>query len=456
MRIYLFFILFVFVFSSCENNKVKVNKITIINPSDFEEIKNKGELIVLTENTSTSYFNYRGQQMGFEHDILSDFADSFNLKLKIIVVNNSKNFATYLRQGKGDIIACNYTITKSRKKLHSFSFPYLKERLVLVQRKNKNPPIRDIKKIHAQQIHLRAHSSYYQVLKAIEKKNNISFNLKELKGDIPTEDYIDLVAKGEINYTVSEDNIARLCALTHSNVDIKTYLSKPMPIAFGLRLEDTQFKDTLDCWLEDYVNSNRYNNLVSLYFRVFDTSFINDKLKNINKISIYDSLFKVSGQKHQVDWILMSSIAYQETRFNPSAIGLGGSYSMMQFMPNTGPGYGVFEDSPVEVQIDGGTRMIKKLLNKYKNVLTEEDQIKFALAAYNAGYCHVNDAMKLAGKYDLNPYLWEDNVKKMMLNLSSNKYYTDPATRCGAYRGLAVKYADEVFNRYKKWKSQYK
>ena len=440
---------------SCENKVVEIKPLIPKKPVDFEELKKRGELVILTENTSTSYYNYRGQIMGFEYDILSDFADSFNLNLKVNVLSNSKKFPLYLNQKKGDIIACNYTVTEERKKQHNFSYPYLNQRLVLVQRKS-NKKIVKIKDLNNIIIHVRKHSSYYNTLLSLKKKHNLTFTILDLKEDLPTEDFVSLVAKGKIDYTVSEENIAKLVALNDSSIDVQTILSEPFPIAFGIRHDNIQFKDSLDCWLKDYVNSDRYKNLISLYYRIPDTLFKNKNLKNIYQISEYDSLFKESGKNNGIDWILMSSIAYQETRFNPSAIGPGGSYSMMQFMPNTGPGYGVYEDSPVPQQIEGGTKMIKKLLNKYKHILLEEDRIKFSLAAYNAGYCHVNDAMKLAEKYDLNPYLWKGNVKEMMLNLNDSNYYNDSVVKCGAYRGMAVKYAEEVYNRFRKWKLQYK
>ena len=68
------------------------------------QIFKKGELIILTENSSTSYFNYRGKTMGFEYEILRDFAASLNLKLKVKVVNDSKKFDQMLNEKKGDII----------------------------------------------------------------------------------------------------------------------------------------------------------------------------------------------------------------------------------------------------------------------------------------------------------------------------------------------------------------
>ena len=66
--------------------------------------------------------------------------------------------------------------------------------------------------------------------------------------------------------------------------------------------------------------------------------------------------------------------------------------------------------------------MIKTLLNRYKNIPLESDRVKFVLAAYNAGFGHLDDAMKLAGKYDLDPYKWDDNVKVMFENLTNQSF----------------------------------
>ena len=71
---YLFFVSFLLL--SCEEEKKKISK--PIQPYDLSDIQKKGELVILTENSSTSYFNYRGKTMGFEYEILKDFAASFD------------------------------------------------------------------------------------------------------------------------------------------------------------------------------------------------------------------------------------------------------------------------------------------------------------------------------------------------------------------------------------------
>ncbi len=458
---YLFTI--VFFLLSCEEEKKTISK--PLSSYDLSDIQKKGELIILTENSSTSYFNYRGKIMGFEYEILKDFASSLNLKLKVKVVNDSKKFNQMLNEKKGDIIACNYTITKNRSNILSFSKPYLKEKLVLVQRKLKISPrdssnvifIRDLSQLNNQTIYVRKHSSYKKRIENLEEELGINIKVKELSGDPVTEDYIQAVSKGKIDFTISEENIAKIVSFDNLNLDIKTPISLPMSIAFALRQNNPVLLDSLNNWLSSYMKTKKYKSLVNKYYvkRNLVPPLETKKIK-AGQLSIYDDLFKKSANTHGVDWLLVSSVAFQETRFEPNAIGLGGAYSIMQFMPNTGPSYGVYPDSPVNVQIDGGTKMIKTLLNRYKNIPSESDRIKFALAAYNAGFGHIDDAMKLAGKYDLDPYKWDDNVKVMFENLTKPEFYRDPATKCGAYRGHAVRYAEDVYERYINWKNEFK
>ena len=55
---------------------------------DLQQIKDSGELVVLTLYSSTSYFNYRGQEMGFQYELSEQFAKSLGVKLRVVVARN--------------------------------------------------------------------------------------------------------------------------------------------------------------------------------------------------------------------------------------------------------------------------------------------------------------------------------------------------------------------------------
>ena len=82
---------------------------------DLQQIKDSGELVVLTLYSSTSYFNYRGQEMGFQYELSEQFAKSLGVKLRVVVARNVQGLINKLLAGEGDIIAYNVPITKELK-----------------------------------------------------------------------------------------------------------------------------------------------------------------------------------------------------------------------------------------------------------------------------------------------------------------------------------------------------
>ena len=460
----LFFMLIVL---ACSDHPMTIRKDVAI---DLNQLKKKGVLTMLTENSSTSYYIYREKEMGFEYEILSDFAKHIGLKLQVKVISDARKFHSTLQSGEGDIIACNYTITRDRQRIHTFSIPYLKTRQVLVQQKpngweNMAPEeiqkqlITDPTLLKNRTLFVRRQSAYYKRLVNLQEEIGDTIYCKELPGDPVTEDYINSVSTGLIPLTIAEENIARLSAKENPQIDVSTPISFTQSIAFGLRKTSPQLKKVMDAWLVNYLKSVRYKELVTRYFGSEVFTIEPEPSTDMTEpkggvLSPYDSYFKASAKKHGEDWLLLAAISHKESRFNPNAVGLGGAYGMMQFMPISGPQYKVFPHSSAEEQIEGGMKMMRELLQKYAKVPKREDQIKFALASYNAGYCHIEDAMKLAGKNELNPYVWEGNVEVMLRNLSKPAYYRDAAAQCGAYRGHAADYANTVYTQYMKWKEQ--
>ena len=78
----LLFILFLLV-AGCGRRKKSV-----AGSIDLPQIKKSRELVVLTMNRSTSYFIYRGEEMGFQYELANQFANSLGLKLKIKTARN--------------------------------------------------------------------------------------------------------------------------------------------------------------------------------------------------------------------------------------------------------------------------------------------------------------------------------------------------------------------------------
>ena len=92
---------------------------------DLPEIIKKGKITILAENSSTTYFYYKGKEMGFEYELLKIFADEIGVELEVKVVKNLDSLISMLNRGDGDLIACNYTITRERSKDINFSKSFI-------------------------------------------------------------------------------------------------------------------------------------------------------------------------------------------------------------------------------------------------------------------------------------------------------------------------------------------
>jgi len=425
----------------------------------YERVLKRGKLIVLMQNSTTSYFVYRGAKMGYEYELIAEFAKSMGLKVEIVPIKDLDRLIPMLKNKKADIIACNFAISGQRKKEINFSIPYMKTKQVLIQRKENTPPtisVKTVDQLKNKKIYIWQNSSYYKRLIHLQEEIGDSFAICAVDGKISDEELIEQVAQKEIDYTVTGENIALINSQFYPNIDFSVPLSLQQNIAFGLHKEHIFLQEKLNAWLDSFLQTPKHRFIYQKYYKHGVVGMSpSTKYSSVGKghLSPYDLFFQQAAEKYQLDWQLCAAVAYQESKFNPDARGFGGAYGIMQFMPNTGSKYGVYPDSSPQVQISGGTKKIKHDLSAWKHISDPQQRIKFALASYNAGHGHVEDAQRLAVKYKLNPKKWDDNVEKMMLKLSQQKYFKDRVVKYGQTKGqITCNYVQEVFARYNEWK----
>lgn len=460
------------VYDSCSSPKISDNKTLLENSVryDLPEILKDGKLTVLAENSSTSFFIYRGRKMGFEYEVLKEFANELGVELEIKIVDNLDDLSQLLNDGEGDIIACNYTITKERCKLIDFSTPIMRSNQVLIQRKPvgwekmkpyqlKEKMLIDPSQLAGKKVSVWENSSYYQRLRNLEEEIGDTIFIQKQSGQIGEEELIEMVSEGMIDYTVTKENLARINQRFYENIDINLSLSVKQKIGYGIRKSSPLLKARIDNWLENFMRKTTFKYIKHKYYDLAKTVATKEE-KGIQlkggQLSIYDAYFKNASKKYGWDWRLLAALSYQESNFNPNAISFGGAYSIMQFMPEIGPIYGVYPYSPTDVQIMGGAKKLSADFEVWSDIPDKIQRQKFTMATYNSGRSHILDAQRLAEKHGLNPKIWDENVEIMMLNLSKKEYYRDPVVRSGAAKGMVThRYVREIISRYELWLTMY-
>lgn len=454
---------------SCQNKPKKeqlVGKVDKEQHADLAEIIKKDKLVVLAENSANSYFIYRGTKMGLEYEILKEFAKELGVSLEIKIVKDLDEIKDLLNDGVGDIIACNYTVTKDRLREIAFSTPIMRTAQVLIQRKPddykerkkrdwKSDLITEPDDLSRKEVHVWKNSSYYNRLINLQGELGDTIYLKEIDGDVIPEEVIKMVSEGFIDYTVTDQNVAMIHQRFYPNIDAHLELSVKQKIAFGLRKSSTILKNRLDNWLNDFMKTTTFRYIKHKYLKLSKYSTrANNKYSSIKggKISPYDPIIKTVAEEYNWDWRFIAALIYQESKFIDNQESWAGAYGLMQFMPSVGPSYGVFRDSPAEVQIRGGIKKISKNHGQWSEIPDSIQQIKFTIASYNAGTGHVQDAQRLAKKHGKDPLVWDDNVEQMILNLSKPKYYQDEVVKYGYLRGHETyNYVRDIFIRHNEY-----
>ena len=453
-----------------EDSKIDKSSSAHIEPVyvDMDKILERGYLNAAVDYSSTSYFVYKGEIMGFEYELLKRLEDYFGMKVNIIIEPSIESSIRKLNKGEVDLIAYPLTITKGRKKQVAFTEHYISQKQVLVQRKPDNwrdmklheiekTLIRDQVDLIDKTVHVLNSSSYVDALEALSEQVGDTINIIEEEPGLDTEQIIKKVANGDYEYTVSDENIARVNKAYHSILDVETPVSFPRRIAWAVRKNSTRLLDTLNL---GFKSIKRNGTLKIIYDKYYNSSRKAVEIERSDytsftgqKLSPYDDLIKENAIKLQWDWRLLAAMVYQESKFDPNSKSWAGAQGLLQLMPATAKAHGVTNRSSPEQSLRGGTEYLVWLEEQWQpRVENIDEQLKFVMASYNVGLGHVFDACALAEKNGADPLIWEE-VKPYMLKLANKKYYSDPVVKLGYARGSEpVNYVDQILLRFERYK----
>lgn len=427
---------------------------------DLQQIKDSGELVVLTLYSSTSYFNYRGQDMGFQYELSEQFAKSLGVKLKVKVARNVKDLIRKLEAGEGDLIAYTLPVTKEWKDSLLYCGEDVITHQVVVQRKNgRHKPLKDVTELIGKDIYVNL-GKYYERLVNLDKELGGGIRIHLVRSDsISAEDLITQVAQGKIPYTVADNDIARLNRTYYPNLDINLKISFDQRSSWAVRKDCPQLARAASEWHKANLTSPDYKASTKRYFEISKATPHTPILSlREGKISHYDALFKKYSKEIGWDWRLLASLAYTESNFDTTAVSWAGARGLMQLMPSTARAMGLPDgkEQNAEESIKAAVKYIGMTAQSFSE-LPKEEQVNFVLASYNSGIGHVQDAMALAEKYGKDPHVWKDNVEKYIVLKANEEYFTDPVCKNGYFRGTETyNFVREITGRYEQYKKKIK
>ena len=418
---------------------------------DLPEIRRRGVLRVVTRNNAATFFVWRGEQVGFEYELLREFAERHDLHVEVVIALQHASLFGMLKRGAGDIAAASLPIDVTPRVpgvAMTRPFNYVYDYLVA---RHDDDSILDIEDLAGRAVTVRPSSAHWHTLEQL-RDAGLKLDIDPAREDAETETLIAAVGEGRLDLTVAASHVLDIELGYRTDVRKAFTLRGPVALGWAVRSENSELLAALNDFLDKEYRGLFFNVVYQKYFenpvRMQRNREHRVDHEHADGLSPYDALVQREAATHGFDWPLIVAQMYQESRFNRKAKSPAGAIGLMQLLPRTAREFGVKNLRDPEQSIRAGVEYLAWLHSRFDSELTVKDRIWFALAAYNAGFGHVSDARQLARLRGLDPNRWFDNAEEAMRLLSKRAFYRN--TTYGFVRGYeVVKYVREIRERYR-------
>ena len=416
--------------------------------SQLEIIKTSGVLHVVTRIGHATYNKSADGYTGLEYDLVTRFADHLGVKVRFIVPKTYEDIFIRITDGSADIAAAGLTITEKRKHSVRFSPPYdtITEQLVYHSGKRKPKNIDDLRKGIIEVVKGSSHAETLMDLKASTPELEWYVN-----SNLDSNSLIYFVNEGLIDYTIADSNQIGLLSRFFPRLRVAFNISRPRSLGWVLaKTEDTSLYSEVENFFNLIKTNKALDQLIERYYAHIDNldtvSLYKFRTHLHKRLPGYRKYFQQAALKYNIDWRLLAAIGYQESHWNHLAISPTGVRGIMMLTKSTAGEVGINDRIDPVQSIAGGALYFHQRINKIPIQVQEPDRTWMALASYNIGHGHLEDARKLTQQLGSNQDKWID-VKKHLPLLSEVKWYKQ--TRYGYARGhQPVNYVENIRNYY--------
>ncbi len=416
--------------------------------SELDAVRERGELVVVSRNNPTTWYEGPHGPAGFEYDLARAFADSIGVRLRMVKAESVGELIGMVQNHTVDMAAAGLTVTESRKRVLRFGPSYLTVREQVVYRKG-TPRPRNIRDLIGHSLEVLDDSSEAERLgELLHRYPGLKFT--EVP-EVDRQELIERVWKGEIDYTIANSNEIALARrfMTELRVGFDFSPDKELAWAFP-KMEDDSLYLAARRFLEQARKSGLLHQIHERYYgHVRQINYVGTRifLRHIHKrLPKFRALFEQAAERNNLDWRLLAAIAYQESQWLPRAVSPTGVKGLMMLTLPTARQMGVDNRLDPEQSIQGGARYFARLKQRMPKEIPEPDRTWMAIAAYNIGLGHLMDARDITALQDGDPNRWVDVQKRLPL-LMRKKFYR--RTRHGYARGSeAVKYVQNIRSYY--------
>ena len=289
-----------------------------------------------------------------------------------------------------------------------------------------------------------AHSSYSQELLEL-KPQYPELHWSETT-EQTAEELLMMVLDETIDYTIVDSTELDLNRRFHPELAVAFTVGKPQTLAwaFPQSADYSLFTKVIEFFGEQNAKGKIAQLQEKYYGHVEKFDYVGARQFHHaaqNKLEPYKDYF-VESAGEDIDWRLLAAQSYQESHWKPKAKSPTGVRGMMMLTLRTAKQLGISNRLDPKQSIEGGAEYFRKVKKRVPDRIVEPDRTWFALAGYNVGWGHVEDARIITQQQGADPDKWSD-VKERLPLLQKKKWYKK--TKHGYARGAEpVRYVTNI------------
>jgi len=382
----------------------------------------QGELVVVVPNVEME------TDTAFEADLVELFARRLNVKVRLLHQTTDEAVSS-LNQGRAHL-ATGIRANSHRSLRYSKSYQSLDERIVC----NNDSP-RRMEDVYTHLIAVANGSAQEAALRIVRDEYD-ELEWESRKGTSPIE-LLQEVAEDDLECTVANEEQIASMRNYYPDLSSRLSLGTPSQMSWAISTDgDETLLAEVDRFMDEIKQDNTLRHMIDRHYghnerlgAVDTETFIAHAQ---SKLPHYRQWFEEAADLTGLDWRLIAALAYRESRWDPSATSYTNVRGMMMLTEATADRMGVPNRLDAQASIMAGARYLQLLKEQLPLRIPDNVRTWMALAAYNQGMGHLEDARILAARSGLNPDVWAD-VKRVMPLLSREEYYS--TTKYGKARG---------------------
>jgi len=410
------------------------------------QIMDSGRLTVVSRNSPTTWYVDKNGPTGFEYALASRFAAQLGVELVLEPAFSLEDIFIQLDRGDAHVAAAGLALTEEGGSRYPHSEPYyhLLPQVIYVAGTYRPRRLEDLADMS---IVVLAGSSHSRYLQHLQDNGYPQLSWTE----VPEVDSMDLLER-------LNQGTAELAIVSSNEFEVQQRLYPRLKVAFDLgarqdmvwylspERDNTRLLEAINAFLEEQREKGELDALREEHFghsRIISRIGSHTFTRNMRRtLPQWEKLIRKVASEYQMDWHLLAAIAYQESHWNPRAESPTGVRGMMMLTLPTAKEMNVRDRTDPGQSLRGGARYFKQIKRRLPDDIYEPDRTYLALAAYNIGRGHLEDARVLTRRRGGDPHLWSDVMEALPL-LQNSKYYR--TVKRGYARGKeAVSYVQNI------------